>query len=101
MLTKELKIFLVSLSGIILISAVIFTWKSSVLNLPSITNGQKILSNTEIIAAVKPATVYIETIESVGSGILIDANGYILTNAHVVAGVSAAKVKLSNGHLYS
>ena len=99
--TINSKIALAGLIGLILISAGVFAWKSSDLNLPAITNNQRILSNTEIIAKVKPATVYIETTEGAGSGMIIDEEGYILTNAHVVAGVSTAKVKLSDGELYS
>src|SRR3989344_3210469 len=59
------------------------------------------LSNSEIVNRINPATVYIETDRGVGSGMLIDSDGYILTNAHVVSGVSAAKIKLSNGSLFS
>lgn len=66
-----------------------------------ILSRQGNLSNSEIINRIKPATVYIETKEGVGSGMLIDSDGYILTNAHVVSGVSAAKVKLSDGSLFS
>jgi len=101
MMTKKLKIILVSLGGIVLISAGVFAYKSSNLSLPLITTNQKVLSNTEIVAKVKPATVYIETTEGSGSGMIIDSEGYILTNAHVVEGVSTAKVKLSDGQLYS
>ena len=93
------KLALIILGGLILISGGVVAYKT--LDLPEITNRQKVLSNTEIVAAVKPATVYIETTEGVGSGMIIDAEGYILTNAHVVAGVSTAKVKLSDGQLYS
>src|SRR3990167_6737690 len=99
--TINLKLVLVGLGGLIFISAGVFAWKSFDLNLPAITNSQKILSNTEIVAEVKPATVYIETTEGSGSGMIIDSEGYILTNAHVVEGVSAAKVKLADGSLYS
>lgn len=60
-----------------------------------------ILSNVDIIKKVKPATVYIETTKGAGSGMIIDANGYILTNAHVVWDVSATKIKLSDGRLLS
>lgn len=101
MLTNKLKIILAGLGGIILISGGVFAWKSLDLNLPKIITSQKILSNTEIVAKVKPATVYIETTEGSGSGMIIDAEGYILTNAHVVEGVSTAKVKLADGSLYS
>lgn len=99
--TINLKLVLFGLGGLVLISAGVFAWKSFDLNLPAITNSQKVLSNREIVAKVKPATVYIETTEGSGSGMIIDAEGYILTNAHVVAGVSTAKVKLADGQLYS
>ncbi|MEJ2167420.1 MAG: Do family serine endopeptidase [Deltaproteobacteria bacterium] len=37
----------------------------------------------------------------VGSGILIDSQGHILTNNHVVAGATKIQVKLSDGSTYS
>jgi S1-C subfamily serine protease len=95
------KIVLIVLGGLILISGGVVAYKSFDSDLPQITSKQKVLLNTEIVEVVKPATAYIETTEGVGSGMLIDAEGHILTNAHVVAGVSTAKVKLSDGQLYS
>ena len=58
------------------------------------------LSNSEIIEKVKPAVVYIQTSDGSGSGMIIESNGYVLTNAHVVSGFSAAKIKLSDGRLF-
>lgn len=55
------------------------------------------LTNAEIIAKTKPAVVYIETQDGSGSGMIIDSDGYVLTNAHVVTGVSSAKVSLRDG----
>lgn len=55
------------------------------------------LTNAEIISRVKPAVVYIETKNSSGSGMIIDSEGYVLTNAHVVAGVSSARISLQDG----
>jgi len=60
-----------------------------------------ILSNSEIINKVKPATVFIETTIGSGSGMIIDEDGYILTNAHVLWDVSSAKIKLSDGRSFS
>lgn len=97
MLTTKLALMI--LGGFVLISGGIVAYKT--LNLSGIASRQKVLSNPEIVAEVKPATVYIETTKGVGSGMIIDAEGYILTNAHVVMGVSTAKVKLSDGQLYS
>jgi len=68
----------------------------------STTQAKRVaLSNSEIVDRVKPATVFIETKKGAGSGMIIDENGYILTNAHVVWDVSAAKVKLSDDRTLS
>lgn len=60
-----------------------------------------VLSNSEIIKKAKPATVYIETTQNAGSGMIIDVDGYILTNAHVVSGDTIVSVKLSDGRVLS
>lgn len=60
------------------------------------TTNLKILSNSEIIEKLKSSVVYIETTDGSGSGFVIESNGYILTNAHVVQGVSSAKVIFSD-----
>jgi len=39
-------------------------------------------------------------VESVGSGIVLDSDGYILTNYHVIKGLERVLVKLSDGHEY-
>ena len=39
-------------------------------------------------------------VESVGSGIVLDSNGYILTNYHVIKGLVRILVKLTNGREY-
>ena len=39
-------------------------------------------------------------VESVGSGIVLDSDGYILTNYHVIEGLDRVLVKLSNGREY-
>ncbi|MEA3272969.1 MAG: trypsin-like peptidase domain-containing protein [Patescibacteria group bacterium] len=57
------------------------------------------LSNTEIIDRVKPATVYIETDNGLGSGMIISSDGYILTNAHVVKASNSIKVHRSDGQI--
>lgn len=58
------------------------------------------MSNPEIIKKVKPATVYIKTTDASGSGMIFDANGYILTNNHVVEGNTWATVKLTDGRSF-
>jgi len=57
------------------------------------------LTNEQIISKVKPAVVYIEALNNTGSGMIIDSRGYVLTNAHVVAGVSAVRVSLPDGRV--
>jgi serine protease Do len=39
-------------------------------------------------------------VEGVGSGIVLDSGGYILTNYHVIKEIDRVLVKLSNGHEY-
>ena len=39
-------------------------------------------------------------VEGVGSGIVLDSGGYILTNYHVIEEIDRVLVKLSNGHEY-
>ena len=67
---------------------------------PPVINPTNKLNNKEIILKVKPAVVYIETTEGSGSGIVISDDGWVLTNAHVVSGVSTARVKLSSNQLF-
>ena len=39
-------------------------------------------------------------VESVGSGIILDADGYILTNYHVIQGLDRILIKIANGREY-
>lgn len=66
-------------------------------NKTQLQEASKNLSNKNIIQKVKPAVVYIQTSDGSGSGMIIEKNGYVLTNAHVVTGVNSATVKLSDG----
>ncbi|MFO0616967.1 MAG: trypsin-like peptidase domain-containing protein [Polyangiaceae bacterium] len=47
--------------------------------------GSTTLAENEAYRAVAPGTVLIRTEQGYGSGVLIDAKGYVLTNYHVVA----------------
>ncbi len=58
------------------------------------------LANAEIIAKIKPAVVYVETIYGAGSGMIIGKDGYILTNAHVTKGAMSIKIYLSSGESF-
>ena len=67
------------------------------------------LSDKEIIKKVSPAVVGIEcyafgnsfTPSSSGSGIIMTADGYIVTNAHVVEDAAGIPVVLENGDAYA
>lgn len=67
------------------------------------------LSDKEIIKKVSPAVVGIEcyafgnsfTPSSSGSGIIMTADGYIVTNAHVVEEAAGITVVLENGDAYA
>ncbi len=53
-----------------------------------------------VIKQVKPEVVQIETDQGLGSGVIYDSKGDIVTNAHVVSGSTTFTVTLSNGHAY-
>lgn len=60
----------------------------------------KKLTNSEIISKVKPAVVYIKAATSAGTGMIFTTDGYILTNAHVVNGLSVVEISTINGVSY-
>jgi putative serine protease PepD len=69
---------------------------------PSTTVPPPIQGNTEepiadVARAVGPSVVLIETSTGAGSGIVYDASGLILTNAHVVEGYTTVEVTLADG----
>ncbi|MDP2730985.1 MAG: trypsin-like peptidase domain-containing protein [Dehalococcoidales bacterium] len=55
----------------------------------------------EVVASVEPAVVRLETARGSGSGIMVAQMGWVLTNEHVVSGVSQVRVTLINGETYS
>jgi S1-C subfamily serine protease len=70
--------------------------------LPPITGNNNIEAQREaVIARVRPAVVQVNVTASngsgIGSGVVIDKNGYIVTNNHVVSGAQDIKVVLYNG----
>src|SRR5262249_9793836 len=50
-----------------------------------------------VLAGVAPAVVEISTATGLGSGIMYDGQGHIVTNAHVVGDASAFNVTFANG----
>ena len=71
--------------------------------LPSGADGE--LTPKQVVAKVKPSVVCIENFQGAqmvqaageGSGIIMDAEGYIITNQHVVEGATSLKVVLYDG----
>lgn len=53
-----------------------------------------------VVKAVSPSVVVIETDQGLGSGIVYDAKGNIVTNAHVTDGSRAFKVTLADGRRF-
>ncbi len=66
---------------------------------PSPTGGAGGLQTTyeQVIKKVLPSIVQITTSEGLGSGIVYDTDGHILTNAHVVQGAEKFSVTLATG----
>ncbi len=64
------------------------------------------LTVAQTAALVKDSVVEIRTVNSdnktsgAGSGVIIDGNGYIVTNNHVIDGAKTITVKLTNGKSY-
>lgn len=52
-------------------------------------------SLASIAASIQPTVVVIETGSGEGSGVIISADGYIITNNHVVAGARGSSVKVT------
>ncbi len=65
--------------------------------------GEK-LTIQEVYAAVNPATVLVvaelDERASIGTGVILTEDGYIVTNAHVIAGGKSAFVVLADGSSY-
>ncbi len=64
---------------------------------PIIVEGDTSEPAAAVAAAVGPAVVQLELQGGLGSGVIYDAEGYILTAAHVVQGASQINVRLANG----
>jgi putative serine protease PepD len=51
----------------------------------------------QVVKQVGPSVVLIQTSQGLGSGIVFDANGNLVTNAHVVEGADSFRVTLADG----
>ena len=54
-----------------------------------------------VIKKLTPAVVVIETDQGLGSGVIYDTAGHIVTNSHVVGSSKTFKVTLSSGKVYT
>ena len=54
----------------------------------------------QVVKQVGPSVVLIQTSQGLGSGIVFDATGDVVTNAHVVEGADSFQVTLADGHRY-
>ncbi len=63
--------------------------------------GQLQAAYRAVVDAVLPSVVEIDTGNGEGSGVVMDAAGNIVTNAHVVEGANSLTVKTSSGQSYS
>ena len=54
-----------------------------------------------VVTRVSPSVVAIQAGNALGSGVIFDRQGHVVTNAHVVAGSSTYQVFLANGVSYS
>jgi S1-C subfamily serine protease len=71
----------------------------------NVTTGSGALDKFEsqlrdIAAKVQPSVVQIDTPDGLGSGVVFDNQGDIVTNDHVVSGASSLSVITSDGHRY-
>ncbi len=55
----------------------------------------------QVVKRVAPAVVQIETADGLGSGIVYDSKGHIVTNAHVVGSATTVTVTFANGRRYT
>jgi putative serine protease PepD len=55
----------------------------------------------DVIAKALPSVVQVRSQDGLGSGIVFDVDGHVVTNAHVVAGFSRFKVTLSDGSVHN
>ncbi|MGA3029707.1 MAG: trypsin-like peptidase domain-containing protein [Candidatus Limnocylindrales bacterium] len=69
----------------------------------NLAGGAALTLQDQMVAVIKqvtPAVVEIETDAGLGSGVIYDSKGDIVTNAHVVGTSTTFTVTLSNGHTY-
>ena len=53
-------------------------------NRPAVTDLREALSIPDLVVLAEPTIVRVEAVNSIGTGFVVDPNGYIITNNHVV-----------------
>ncbi|MGF1538161.1 MAG: S1C family serine protease [Elainellaceae cyanobacterium] len=61
---------------------------------PQLPNARVAFAQDNKVQEVESATVYVETDRGSGSGVVVDPNGLVVTNAHVLEGASEVSVKI-------
>ena len=61
--------------------------------------GARAADLADVVEKVEPSAVRIDTNRGIGSGVVIDDKGRVITNYHVIDGARAAKVKFQNGRV--
>lgn len=84
-----------------LISAPLQTGTAPAVTLPSLSSNNIETVREAVIAKVRPAVVEVSVTtasgNALGSGVIIDNRGYIVTNNHVINGASTIEVTLYDG----
>lgn len=74
---------------------------TSTVTVPQLTDNNADAVREAVINKVQPGVVQIDVVSNgqhaLGSGVIIDKRGYIVTNNHVVTGASSIQVTLSDG----
>jgi putative serine protease PepD len=66
---------------------------------PVLPGAQQLsLQFERVVRAVEPSVVQIETAQGLGSGVILDTQGHIVTNAHVIGSSKTFTVTLFNGN---
>ncbi len=69
--------------------------KPTVVNISSVATNRRL--NRELREAFPDGTFQFSPVTGTGSGVIFDADGFIVTNNHVVAGADAVRVTLADG----